>query len=42
MIVAKNDDIDIDNIQLYREDFINKLSQNPHFQRGKLRGDFYR
>ena len=38
MVPAKNDAIDIDKIQLYVEDFIDQLCQNPHFQRDKLRG----
>jgi hypothetical protein len=36
MVKSTNDDISIDKIQLYTEDFIDKLSQNPHFQRDKL------
>ena len=38
MPVAKNSAIDINKIQLYVEDFIDQLCQNPHFQRDKLRG----
>ena len=38
MVTSTNDEISIDKIQLYTEDFIDKLSQNPHFQRDKLRG----
>ena len=35
---SKNDAIDTDKIQLYVEDFIDKLCQNPHFTKDKLRG----
>ena len=38
MVKSTNEEISIDRIQLYTEDFIDKLSQNPHFQRDKLRG----
>ena len=38
MEFAKNDAIDVDKIQLYAEDFIDQLYQNPHFQKDKLRG----
>ena len=38
MIVARNDEIDIDKIQLYTENSIDKFSQNPHLQRDKFRG----
>ena len=37
MVVAKNDAIDIDKIQLYAEDYIDQLYQHPHFQRDKFR-----
>ena len=35
--VAKHDAIDVDKIQLYVEDFIDHLYQNPHSQNDKLR-----
>ena len=38
MEVGKNDTIDVDKIQLYVEDSIDHLYQNPHFQTDKLRG----
>ena len=38
MVQSTNDNINIDKIQLYTEDFIDKLSINPHFQRDKLKG----